>query len=257
MLTGVAGPANTPVFIVTLNPANGTYTVDMEGTVDLTTRVDFSSSAFNFIGGNGDWTAFTSVAGATDLLLTPQINGLPDGTINSTANAGGVGGGGGGQNVGSNETFRIDFVTNLSTLPSTGPGDYDQLGNRNHVFDNHYQTQGASAVFSSTLGSTVLFAAFNDSDAGGNDVVDDGVGVPITGIAIAFNNDNLFIDLTVPGLPGYTVGGHLFTITGHPGGTVSVGGVVTGTEVAVFGSTTYNAVEYTYEAGLWVVYRST
>ena len=249
-LTGVAGAADTPVFIVTLHPANGTYTVDMEGTVDLTTRVDFSSSAFNFIGGNGDWTAFTSVAGATDLLLTPQINGLPDGTINSTANAGGVGGGGGGQNVGSNETFRIDFVTNLSTLPSTGPGDYDQLGNRNHVFDNHYQTQGASAVFSSTLGSTILFAAFNDSDAGGNDVVDDGVGVPITGIAIAFNNDNLFIDLTVPGLPGYTVGGHLFTITGHPGGTVSVGGVVTGTEVAVFGNTTYNAVEYTYEAGL-------
>ena len=206
-LTGVVGAANTPVFIVTLDPANGTYTVDMEGTVDITTRVDFSSSAFNFVGGNGDWTAFTSVAGTTDLLLTPQINGNPDGTINSTANAGGVGGGGGGQNVGSTETFRIDFITNLSTLPNPGPGDYDQLGNRNHVFDNHYQTQGASAVFSSTLGSTVRFAAFNDSDAGGNDVVDDGGPggvVPITGIAIAFNNDNLFINVTgaTPGLHG-------------------------------------------------------
>ena len=74
--------------------------------------------------------------------------------------------------------------------------------------------------------------------------------VPITGIAIAFNNDNLFIDVTGPLLPGYTVGGHLFTIANNGDGTVSVGGVVTSTEIAVFGSTTYNAVEYTYEAGL-------
>ena len=74
--------------------------------------------------------------------------------------------------------------------------------------------------------------------------------VPITGIAIAFNNDNLFIDVTGPLLPGYTVGGHLFTIANHADGTVSVGNVVTSTEIAVFGSTTYNAVEYTYEAGL-------
>ena len=76
------------------------------------------------------------------------------------------------------------------------------------------------------------------------------IGVPITGIAIAFNNDSLFIDLTVPLLPGYTVGGHLFTITATQTAQSASANVVTSTEIAVFGSTTYNAVEYTYEAGL-------
>jgi Ca2+-binding RTX toxin-like protein len=151
----------------------------------------------------------------------------------------------GGGETSANETFRIDFVTNLGTT-ITG-GSCDQLG-INHVFDNHYPTQGMSAVFRSTVGSTVLITAFNDSDADGNVVGPAGVIVPLAGVAIAFNNDNLFIDLAGPILPGYTVGGHLFVITGHTNGTVSVGGVVTGSEIAVFGIPTYNAVEYTYES---------
>ena len=128
-LTGSTAGGNN-VFVILLNPATATYTVDMIGTVDVTTDVDFSSGVYDFAGGNTDWNGFipaTEVLGGVfldnnspDLLLTPESAGLPFGTINTTANAGGVGGAGGssGNNVGSLETFRIDFVTDLSGDPA-------------------------------------------------------------------------------------------------------------------------------------------
>ena len=111
-LTLTGSTAGGPVFVIVLNPATATYTVDMIGTVDVTTDVDFSSGGYDFAGGNTAWNGFiptTEVLGGVvvdnnspDLLLTPERVGLPAGTINTTATAGGVGGAGGGSgnNVG-------------------------------------------------------------------------------------------------------------------------------------------------------------
>ena len=73
------------------------------------------------------------------------------------------------------ETFRIDFVTDLSGNPAGIT--YADEANRDHVFDGHYTVNGSTAVFASTTGSIVNFAAFLDDDANGgwcNDVVGDG-----------------------------------------------------------------------------------
>ena len=92
--------------MILLNPATATYTVDMIGTVDVTTDVNFSSGGYDFAGGNTAWNGFIPAIEALggvfhdnnspDLLLTPELAGLPAGTINTTATAGGVGGAGGG-----------------------------------------------------------------------------------------------------------------------------------------------------------------
>ena len=84
----------------------------MIGTVDVTTDVNFSSGGFDFAGGNTAWNGFIPITeslggvfldnDSPDLLLTPERAGFPFGTINTTADAGGVGGAGGssGNNVG-------------------------------------------------------------------------------------------------------------------------------------------------------------
>ena len=80
-LTGVAGL--TPVFVITLDPATATYSVDMNDVVDSITRVDFNAGAYNFVGGNSEWAEFIPVGetvaapidnNSSDLLLTPQLN---------------------------------------------------------------------------------------------------------------------------------------------------------------------------------------
>ena len=222
-LTGFAGL--TPVFVITLDPATATYSVDMNDVVDSITRVDFNAGGYNFVGGNSEWAEFIPVGetvaapidnNSSDLLLTPQLNHQFDSSINTNANEGGVGIGG---NVGPvlegpKETFRIDFVTDLRGNPaSTGSGDYDTLSKRDHVFDGHYTTNGASATFTATSGATVNIRAFDDSDADGN-VVGPGLNPDtLTGVAISFgNNPPLFIDLTQPFGPSYVIAGHTFTV---------------------------------------------
>ena len=222
-MTGFAGL--TPVFVITLDPATATYSVDMNDVVDSITRVDFNAGGYNFVGGNSEWAEFIPVGetvaapidnNSSDLLLTPQVNHQFDSSINTNANEGGVGIGG---NVGPvlegpKETFRIDFVTDLRGNPaSTGSGDYDTLSKRDHVFDGHYTTNGASATFTATSGATVNIRAFDDSDADGN-VVGPGLNPDtLTGIAISFgNNPPLFIDLTQPFGPSYDIAGHTFTV---------------------------------------------
>ena len=111
-LTGTT-TGGTDVFVIQLNPATATYTVDMIGTVDVTTEVDFSSSGYDFAGGNTAWNGFVPDTedldapvfldnNSRDLLLTPERLNAPFGTINTTATAGGVGGAGGdaGNNIG-------------------------------------------------------------------------------------------------------------------------------------------------------------
>ena len=164
----------TDVFVIQLNPDAATYTVDMIGPVDVTTDVNFSSSGFDFAGGNTDWNGFIPATedlgnvvddnNSRDLLLTPERLGLPFGTINTTANAGGVGGAGGdaGNNIGIAETFRIDFVIDLRGDP--GGITYADPANRDHIFDAHYTVNGSTAIFDSSTGSKVKFAAFFDDE---------------------------------------------------------------------------------------------
>ena len=264
ILTGFAGL--TPVFVITLDPTAATYTVDMNDVVDSITRVDFNAGAYNFVGGNNEWAEFIPVGetvgvpiddNSSDLLLTPQINHRFGGSINTNANEGGVGiGGNVGPALGGDiETFRIDFVTDLRGDPaSQGGGDYDTPSKRDHVFDAHYTTNGASATFTATSGATVNIRAFDDSDADGN-VVGPGLNPDtLTGVAISFgNNPSLFIDLTKPFGPSYDIGGHIFTVTPGLNGGINVGGVFGDsnivTSLAVFTSSGYNALEYTYVSG--------
>ena len=233
ILTGVAGP--TTVFVITLDPATATYSVDMNDVVDSTTRVDFNAGAFTFVGGNNEWAEFIPVGetvgapidnNSSDLLLTPQINHQFASSINSNSNdwrrrhwrqCGS-----------SLQTLRVDFVTDLRGNPaSTGPGDYGVLSKRDHVFDGHYTTNGASATFTATSGATVNIRAFDDPERMDN-VVGPGVNPDtLTGVAILFgNNPPLFIDLTQPFGPSHVIGGHTFTITTDGVGGINVGGVV-------------------------------
>ncbi|MBD9511063.1 type I secretion C-terminal target domain-containing protein, partial [Ensifer sp. ENS10] len=256
-LTGFAGA--TSIFVINLNPTNATYSVDMNGKVDSTTNVSFSGSSYDFVGGNAPWAGFIA-AGETvshpidnnspDLLLTPAINGLPAGTINTSANSGGVSGGG---SVGNGETFRIDFVTDLRGDPSgTGGGDYDVLLKRDHVFDAHYTVNGSTASFISD-GSTVKITAFDDPD--GDTIVGNGSKDAVTAVVIAYNGSSQIVDLTPALQQTYTitVGGHTFTVSENLDGSVSVGNVYgdnsQSTQIGIFTANGYNSVEYTWAAG--------
>jgi hypothetical protein len=258
-LTLTGNASGSPVFVITLNPGTATYSIDMEDIVDSRTQVNFSDGAFNFVGGNNEWAGFIpdgeTVAvpidnDSRDLLLTPEINGVHDGSINTTANSGGVGSG---ASVGTGETFRVDFVTDLRGDPqSTGGGDYDTLSKRDHVFDGHYLVNGSTAVFTATGGTTVNIAAFDDLD-GNTQVGDAAAPDPITGVAINYNGQQLFIDLNAPLSPSYVIGGRTFTIVENVNGSINVGGVfgdsTTSTQIAVFTATSYNSLEYTYVSG--------
>ncbi|RVD15439.1 hypothetical protein EN749_15960, partial [Mesorhizobium sp. M7A.F.Ca.ET.027.02.1.1] len=155
----LAGIANgVTVFTIALDPQNATYSVDMNATVDSLTKVDFTGSGYSFVGGNKDWTGFVpqgdSVSSpinnnSADLLLTAI-----GGTVNTSSVAGGVGTG---ASVGSGETFRTDFVQDLRTQGAAG-----------YQFDQHYNTNDASAVITATSGSKIQISAFDDHDTNTN-----------------------------------------------------------------------------------------
>ncbi|NRG16409.1 hypothetical protein HPQ64_01750, partial [Rhizobiales bacterium] len=256
-LTGAAN--GTTIFTIVLDPAASTYTVNMSGAVDSLVDVSFSDGGYNFVGGNNSWSGFipdTETVGAPidndsrDLLLTPSIGGVNDGTINSSSVAGGIGGG---ASVGGSEVFRVDFVVDLRGNPADGPGDYDTAANRDHVFDGHYTTNGASAVFTATGGSTVRVAAYDDPD--GNTIVGDGTRDQITGIVIAYNGVSSAL-ITANGT--YLVNGNSYTVTfdSDSNGAVDIAGVVgtsgaqaIGTEIAVYTNDGYNSLEYGWVSG--------
>jgi large repetitive protein len=256
--------AGSVVFTVTLNPANGTYSVDMDKAVDSFTRVEFSSAQYSFVGGNDEWAGFIGVGetesapidnNSPDLLLTPAVGGSNDSSVNTTAISGGIGSG---QSVGLDggraETFRVDFVTDLRGNPaSTGGGDYDTLSKRDHVFDGHYNTNGASAVFTATGGSTVKLSAFDDTN--GNNIVGDGVVDKITAVAVSWNGATVLVSEATAGV--VSVGGRSYSVSWNADGkTVNVTGVygtsgagAVGTTLAVFTASGYNSLEYTYVSG--------
>ena len=129
--TGGAPNAGT-VFTITLNQTPGRsedYTVTMLGRVDSVTRVEFTDSSFDFVGGNAPWSGYVPAGQDTnpvnddssDLLVTPF--GAATG-INGNAISIGASGGGGGQNIGAGEGVRLDFVTDLTGNPN-GAGGYN------------------------------------------------------------------------------------------------------------------------------------
>ncbi|WP_139110159.1 type I secretion C-terminal target domain-containing protein, partial [Ensifer sp. LC163] len=259
-LTGLAGA--TSVFVIVLDPANATYSVDMNGRVDSTTQVSFSGGGYSFVGGADPWAGFIGANetvnapvnnDSPDLLLTPEVGGVHDGRINTSNHSGGVSDGG---SVGSDEAFRVDFVTDLRGNPnSTGNGDYDTLSKRDHVFDGHYTVNGSTATFT-TSGSEVKITAFDDNDTGTNThAVGDGQIDAITAVVIRYNGQTQIIDLTqpLPSPPLYTIGGHDFTIGKNADGSVNIGGVHgdnnISTQIGVFTSNGYNSVEYSWVSG--------
>ncbi len=264
------------IFIVVLDTdgslatANDTYIVELFKPVDGgASTIDFSGGDFDFVGGNDPWAGFVPSGqgpsdtpvddDSQDLLLTPIVNGMDGGTINSSAISGGVGSG---NSVGADEGVRIDFVVDLTGDPqkNSNPGDYSNAANRDHVFDGHYTTNGATAVFTATTGSKVGIIAFDDPD--GNNVVGDGTTDTITGLLIEYAGDKKFIDLTTTALPSIImIGGINFTIDSYVDGDgntrITVDGV-TGdgganptntTSISVFTADGYNSLEFYYESG--------
>ncbi len=268
MLTG--STTSGTIFTAALNldgdvlSANDTYTFTLLAATDGgAATVDFSGSGYDFVGGNDPWAGFVPAGqgygdtpvddDSLDLLLTPMINGVDDGTINSNANSGGVSIG---ASVGANETLRIDFVSDLTGNPgSTGPGDYDTLSKRDHVFDEHYAMNGASATFTATSGTSLAIAAFNDPD--GDNVVGDGVRVSVSAVAIGFAGATEFIDLGAVTTPYVTtIGGQIFTVTTSLVGGETVVGVdgilgdkANATTIAIYGTSQYNSLEFSYVSG--------
>ncbi|ESX90190.1 type I secretion C-terminal target domain-containing protein [Mesorhizobium sp. LSHC412B00] len=250
MLTGLAGA--TSVFVITLNPATASYSVDMNGIVDSITTVDFNGGAYDFVGGNKVWAGFNTAANddSKDLLLTPMEGGVNAGTLNTNANEGGVSGG---NSVGLGEKMRLDFVVDLTGSPPNG--DYSTVANQNHLFDQHYTTNGASALFTSTSGSAARFAAFDDPD--GNTKVGDGVQDSLTAVAISYNGATTLVSFADIGTTttNVTVGGHLFTVhfvDGAAAGTqyeAVVGSIVSNTSIATYTADGYNSLQIGYESG--------
>ncbi|MBN7756657.1 VWA domain-containing protein [Nitratireductor aquimarinus] len=201
----VGGAEGTTVFTVTLDPADGTYTVDMDRPVDAFTQVDFDPGIYDFVGGNDPWAGFVpngqdgSVQSGSpvddnsrDLLLTPI--GASGSSINGNANSAGVGGSGSsGQNIGTGEGIRLDFVHDLTGDPAGAPADYQgNVGQQDHLFDGHYTVNGAAVTFGDgSSDTTIQLSAFDDPD--GNTTVGDGTGDDITSIVIAYDGENQVI----------------------------------------------------------------
>jgi Ca2+-binding RTX toxin-like protein len=267
---GVYDPSidTTSVFTINLNldnslaTANDTYTIAMFGSVDGQSSLSFTTnSGFTFNGGNDPWADFIdSSASRNDLLLTPEVNGLRAGSIQSNANTGGVNSG---DSVGSGESMRLDFVNNLTGNPQKtgGSNDYSVPANEDHSFTHHYLVNGTSATFSSTSDAKVQLVASTDAD--GNNIVGDGALDAITSIVIAYNGSSQLISLAgwAPDVGhDFIIGGHLYTVNTH-----LVGGVtevqidhVTGANLASGGPTTeifaftaggYNSLEITSISG--------
>ncbi|BCG97024.1 DUF5801 repeats-in-toxin domain-containing protein [Mesorhizobium sp. 131-2-1] len=250
-LTGLAGA--TSVFVITLNPASASYSVDMNGTVDSITTVDFNGGGYNFVGGNGAWAGFNTAANddSKDLLLTPIEGGVSSGTLNTNANEGGVSGG---NSVGSGEKMRLDFVVDLTGSPPNG----SYSSPSTHLFEGHYITNGASAKFTGISSeSAARFAAFDDPDGANNVTVGDGVQDSVTAVAISYNGQTKLVSFADIGTTttNVTVGGHIFTVhfvDGAAPGTqyeAVVGSILQNTSIASYTSTGYNSLEIAYESG--------
>ncbi|AUZ74603.1 DUF5801 repeats-in-toxin domain-containing protein [Aeromonas sp. ASNIH4] len=254
-ITLTAATAAGTVFIATLQPASGTYQVQMIGEVDGgQTTIDFNGGDYNFVGGNASWAGFNTIANdnSKDLLLTAMTNGADGGTVNTSANTGGISSG---ASVGSGEAMRIDFVIDLTGNPVSG-GSYGNLANQTHAFEAHYDVNGASALFTSISsgGSSVKVVARQDVDSD-NDI-GDGNKESLTAVAISFNGSTRIVSIGAGMSQTVAVGGRSFTVnftdddpTSGVAYAATVVGVVSNTKLAAYTADGYNSLEFHYAAG--------
>ncbi|QWL68658.1 type I secretion C-terminal target domain-containing protein [Aeromonas hydrophila] len=254
-ITLTAATAAGTVFIATLQPASGTYQVQMIGEVDGgQTTIDFNGGDYNFVGGNASWAGFNTIANdnSKDLLLTAMTNGADGGTVNTSANTGGISSG---ASVGSGEAMRIDFVIDLTGNPVSG-GSYGNLANQTHAFEAHYDVNGASALFTSISsgGSSVKVVARQDVDSD-NDI-GDGNKESLTAVAISFNGSTKIVSIGAGMSQTVAVGGRSFTVnftdddpTAGVAYAATVVGVVSNTKLAAYTADGYNSLEFHYAAG--------
>ncbi|WP_161566003.1 VCBS domain-containing protein [Caenibius tardaugens] len=237
-------PGGADVFIITLQPAGHAdqYQVQMVGKLDSPKTIDFDSAGINPFGANVAWAGFVSAGdnNSQDILVTPikVVSGVwsNGGSVNSNNNEFGNGSG---NAVDANEGVRIDFVVDLTGSPANGNNSYDTVGNRNHVFDGHYNANGASAFIPTASGSvSIRLVARDDTDT--NNVVGDGSPDPITQVSISYNNQTQIVS----GNGSYTVGGHVFTVSNFATGTPTVAGVDAGTRLGAFTSDGYTSLEF-------------
>nr|WP_318841670.1 retention module-containing protein [Aeromonas hydrophila] len=254
-ITLTAATAAGTVFIATLQPASGTYQVQMIGEVDGgQTTIDFNGGDYNFVGGNASWAGFNTIANdnSKDLLLTAMTNGADGGTVNTSANTGGISSG---ASVGSGEAMRIDFVIDLTGNPVSG-GSYGNLANQTHAFEAHYDVNGASALFTSISsgGSSVKVVARQDVDSD-NDI-GDGNKESLTAVAISYNGSTRIVSIGAGMSQTVAVGGRSFTVnftdddpTSGVAYAATVVGVVSNTKLAAYTADGYNSLEFHYAAG--------
>jgi VCBS repeat-containing protein len=242
------------VFTMTLNPnASGqdTYTLNMTGTIDGgATSIDYNSGGYDYFGGNGAWAGFNTVdkkgvdtdPDSNDLLLTP----INAGTVNTTANAGGV------DNpfVDQGEGMRVDFVIDLAGNPQGHP--YTTPANQDHAFDGHYTVNGAGALFTSCTNASVKITAKDDADTGHVPgtigTIGDGTLDHINAIGISYGGELVLVSYAVAGTTPYDIylgaGDHKFTITFNTDGTAQVDGVAENTVITTYTADGYNSIEY-------------
>lgn len=275
VLTATKSSDSTTVFTIELQPSGSAdqYVVHIAQPLDATSNVNFTDGSYQFVGGNTAWAGFVgSGTGSHDLLLTPAVGGADASTINQSSVQYGVGSGNSiglasPNNSATAETFRLDFVTDLSGN-SAGSGGYGVPANQDHVFAGHYQTNGASVLFTASSGTTLKFAAYDDIDSD-NDV-GDGLLDHITGVALSYKGYTTGIITPTSTLTSYTIGPvgdqHTYTVVLNADGTVNVGGIygtsgasAQGTTVAIYTDTTgalapgelpgYNSLQFTYVSG--------
>jgi hypothetical protein len=265
-LTLTASTGAGTVFTVALHPDTNDYTVNMIGTVDGgTTTIDFNAGGYDFVGGNASWAGFDTVANdnSKDILLTPLVNGVSGGTLNTNASEGGVSGG---NSVGSGEAMRVDFVTDLANTPVNG-GDYALTANQTQTFEGHWNTNGALATFTAITGgatpeSTVLVKAFDDMGDGslgnGSFVVGNGTPDSVTAVGINYGGQTQFVSYALIGTTAhdYLVGGHTFTVQFVDDPSVAgtqyvaqVSHVVSDTQIATYTGDGFSSVEYHWAGG--------
>jgi large repetitive protein len=274
-LAGTINGGSTTVFTVVLNPdgnstlSNDSYTITMLQALDgATSQVSFdANSGYSFVGGNDPWAGFTlpAIANSKDLLITPMVGGVSDGTVNTSNIAGGVGDA---NSIGSGEAVRLDFVVDLTGNPQKvgGAGDYSDANNQDHVFSGHYNTNGASATFTGISGgsatSEIRVKAFHDSDVAtaadlGADLVGDGTELSLTAVAISFGGQSVSVARTAVNTGANTqtvsVGGHNFTVNFQLVSGVYesvVGQVVSNTQIAAYTADPgYNSLEFHWDGG--------
>ena len=227
----------------------------MSRTVDTESTINFNSGTYNFTGGNTAWAGFVPIGqqfggtpiadGSHDLLLTPVGAGT---TINGNANSAGISGGGNGQQIGTGEGIRLDYVKDLTGNPA-GSGGFDNPVNRDFVFADHYEVNGAAVSFGGLNAGPAAARFTAKDDADGNDAVGDGIMDHITSVAISFGGETKAIDLASPFVNPVMVGGHAFTIAAQTDGSVIVGGLANNASIATYTADGFNSLEVAYESG--------